>query len=749
MASRKAHCLLHLPKEGGVYFLDTLAEKLASDAGADLIRLDAQDLAEIGGDYLGDSTQKTPSDISPFELRSLGYDTQAQITETLDDAYAEEEEEAEDMSSEVYEEDEDAYTRGTRPPMVPGVYEAGVSLNTSEIGDAVRRLLGQSVLGAVVLNSSGRGSGMPVDVTNERKMALLLDSMISAGEIKRHKRSPPEETADSIEPPRVGKTLIHVRDYREIERTNSGQVVLKTLHNLVAARRQAGEQILILGTSSAEEEMETYSKTGIRALQTRSDDSFERTIVVPPRLEYLDSIVFEVERDSRVREVNIRHLRDVIRRRSGVECVNLIIPEDWHRGSHDPEVPGIAENIWNFDYVHRIASVALGRLESGTSLTISDVCDAIELIERSDTVKYEWAAKEYQRVKAKEETPDETAKDAAKDKLAKISKTATKHEKGLLSGVIDPASIKSGFSSIRAAPETIDAMKTLTTLSLIRPDAFKYGVLSSDRIPGVLLYGPPGTGKTLLAKAVAKESGATVLEVDGASITDMYVGESEKNVKAIFSLAKKLSPCVIFIDEADAVFGSRHSHTNRSSHRETINQFLKEWADMTSTAFIMVATNRPFDLDDAILRRLPRRILLDLPTPEDRLEILKLHLAEEILDADVDLKDIADNTPLYSGSDCKNLAVGAALNCVRDEIKEFEVSRKYPEKRVIRKKHFDAALKEISPSISDDMGTLTQIRKFDEKYGERAGHKKKVKSWGFELGQGHAQHRTESRVRMD
>lgn len=165
------------------------------------------------------------------------------------------------------------------------------------------------------------------------------------------------------------------------------------------------------------------------------------------------------------------------------------------------------------------------------------------------------------------------------------------------------------FSSVQAPQETIEALKTLTSLSLIRPDAFSYGVLSTDRIPGVLLYGPPGTGKTLLAKAVAKESGATVLEVSGSDVFDMYVGEGEKNVKAIFSLAQKLSPCVVFIDEADALFGSRHGHSSRTAHREIINQFLKEWADFKSSAFIMVATNRPSDLDDAVLRVSPQFIL--------------------------------------------------------------------------------------------------------------------------------------------
>lgn len=281
-------------------------------------------------------------------------------------------------------------------------------------------------------------------------------------------------------------------------------------------------------------------------------------------------------------------------------------------------------------------------------------------------------------------------------------------------------------------------MKNLTTLSLIRPEAFSYGVLATDNIPGLLLYGPPGTGKTLLAKAVAKESGATVLEVSGSEVYDMYVGEGEKNVKAIFTLAKKLSPCVVFIDEADAIFGSRSGHANRTSHRELINQFLREWDGMDdSSAFIMVATNRPFDLDDAVLRRLPRRLLVDLPVEKDREAILRIHLQGETLDSSVSLPELAAQTPFYSGSDLKNLSVAAAMACVREEMEEASRQpadagpHKFPEKRTLAKRHFDKAMEEISASISEDMSSLAAIRKFDEKYGDRKGRRKRRTGWGF------------------
>lgn len=252
-------------------------------------------------------------------------------------------------------------------------------------------------------------------------------------------------------------------------------------------------------------------------------------------------------------------------------------------------------------------------------------------------------------------------------------------------------------------------------------------------------------------------------------VYDMYVGEGEKNVKAIFSLAKKLSPCIVFIDEADAILGARAGHSNRTSHREMINQFLREWDGMGElSAFIMVATNRPFDLDEASLRRLPRRVLVDLPTEEDREAILKIHLKDEILDQEVSLANLASQTPFYSGSDLKNLAVSAALSCVREEVENAasppsanppaatttdgittplpsEEAESEPtstdssqdanserKTRILAPRHFTHALEEISASISDDMGSLAAIRKFDDKFGDRRGRRKKVGAYGFE-----------------
>jgi SpoVK/Ycf46/Vps4 family AAA+-type ATPase len=362
------------------------------------------------------------------------------------------------------------------------------------------------------------------------------------------------------------------------------------------------------------------------------------------------------------------------------------------------------------------------------------------------------------RERGESQDESDAAKEPAPAKLdmEKLKKSCSKHEARLLSGVVDPASLRTTFNDVHADPNTIESLKTLTSLTLLRPEAFSYGVLAADRLPGLLLYGPPGTGKTLLAKAVAKESSATVLEVSGAQVYEKYVGEGEKMVNAVFSLAKKLSPCVVFIDEADALFGSRGGANNRTTHREIINQFLRGWDGMDDhSVFMMVATNRPFDLDDAVLRRLPRRLLVDLPLAKDREGILNIHLKGETLDPSVSLSDLAKNTPLYSGSDLKNLCVAAALAAVRDENNLLEAAHKnndtefkLPDRRTLTPAHFEKALQEISASVSEDMATLGAIRKFDEQYGEKRARTKKP-GYGFGVGSGGAIDETGARVRPD
>ncbi|MCF8131062.1 MAG: ATP-dependent zinc metalloprotease FtsH [Deltaproteobacteria bacterium] len=197
------------------------------------------------------------------------------------------------------------------------------------------------------------------------------------------------------------------------------------------------------------------------------------------------------------------------------------------------------------------------------------------------------------------------------------------------------------------------------------------------RMPkGVLLVGPPGTGKTLLAKAVAGESGVPFFSLSGSEFVEMFVGLGAARVRDLFIQAKEKSPCIIFIDELDALgkargFGSMGGHDERE---QTLNQLLVEMDgfDPTLGVILMAATNRPEILDPALLRpgRFDRQILVDRPDKKGREEILKIHLKNIKAHKDLDLEKLAGMTPGMSGADLANLVNEATLLAVRRKKKK-------------------------------------------------------------------------------
>ena len=195
------------------------------------------------------------------------------------------------------------------------------------------------------------------------------------------------------------------------------------------------------------------------------------------------------------------------------------------------------------------------------------------------------------------------------------------------------------------------------------------------RIPkGVLLVGPPGTGKTLLAKAVAGEAGVPFFSISGSEFIEMFVGVGSSRVRDLFEQAKKQAPCIIFIDELDAIGKSRASggfYGGNDEREQTLNQLLAEMDGFNagdSTIIVLAATNRPETLDPALLRpgRFDRQVLVDRPDLKGREAILNIHAKEVKLSDDVDLKAIATRTPGFAGADLANLVNEAALLAARN-----------------------------------------------------------------------------------
>ncbi|KAJ7965289.1 ATPase family AAA domain-containing protein 1-like [Quillaja saponaria] len=238
--------------------------------------------------------------------------------------------------------------------------------------------------------------------------------------------------------------------------------------------------------------------------------------------------------------------------------------------------------------------------------------------------------------------------------------------------VINPDHIDVEFESIGGLEAIKEALYELVILPLRRPDLFSHGKLLGPQ-KGVLLYGPPGTGKTMLAKAIAKESGAVFINVRISNLMSKWFGDAQKLVAAVFSLAYKLQPAIIFIDEVDSFLGQRRT----SDHEALLNmktEFMALWdgftTDSNARVMVLAATNRPSELDEAILRRLPQAFEIGMPDRRERTEILKVTLKGEKVEDNIDFDHIAGLCEGYTGSDILELCKKAAYFPIRELLDE-------------------------------------------------------------------------------
>ncbi|ORY30243.1 ATPase [Naematelia encephala] len=233
----------------------------------------------------------------------------------------------------------------------------------------------------------------------------------------------------------------------------------------------------------------------------------------------------------------------------------------------------------------------------------------------------------------------------------------------------DPGSVS--FAGIGGLGEQVRELREVIELPLMNPELFERVGITPPK--GVLLYGPPGTGKTLLARAVAATLNTNFLKVVSSAIVDKYIGESARLVREMFAYAREHEPCIIFMDEIDAIGGRRFSE-GTSADREiqrTLMELLNQMDgfDSLGRTKMIMATNRPDTLDPALLRpgRLDRKIEIPLPNEQGRLEILKIHAKGINKSGDIDYEAVVKLSDGFNGADLRNVCTEAGMFAIRDD----------------------------------------------------------------------------------
>jgi transitional endoplasmic reticulum ATPase len=265
------------------------------------------------------------------------------------------------------------------------------------------------------------------------------------------------------------------------------------------------------------------------------------------------------------------------------------------------------------------------------------------------------------------------------------------------------------WEDIGGLNQTKDRLKEMVEWPQKYPDKFKKMGIEVPK--GILMYGMPGTGKTLLAKAVANEANANFISIKGPEVFSKYVGESEEAVREIFKKARQVAPCILFIDEIDAIAPRRGGRSSDSGVGDrVVNQLLTELDGIESLEGVTViaATNRPDMIDPAIMRpgRVDRNVEVEVPDEEGRKKIFEVHTRDMPVSDDVDLDELSDLTEGFVGSDIESVCREAGMNALRKDIESDEATME----------DFEEAIDEVRPTATED--NLQQYREMTQRMND-------------------------------
>ncbi|GAB7326497.1 hypothetical protein MBLNU13_g10491t1 [Cladosporium sp. NU13] len=344
---------------------------------------------------------------------------------------------------------------------------------------------------------------------------------------------------------------------------------------------------------------------------------------------------------------------------------------------------------------------------------------------------------------------DEERAPASDERVKPQDLVLSQYEQTIAMEVVSPNEIPVTFDDIGGLDGIIEELTESVIYPLTMPHLYSGHSSLLSAPSGVLLYGPPGCGKTMLAKALARESGACFINLHISTLTEKWYGDSNKLVAAVFSLARKLQPSIVFIDEIDAVLGQRRSGEHEASGMVKA-EFMTHWDGLASSTkqagnqriCILGATNRIQDIDEAILRRMPKKFPVSLPNSSQRRQIFGITLAETKLDNTIiDGKPAFDMSALVrasagmSGSDIKEACRDAAMVPVREHIRNMKKSGEnvrgirsdavrglqtedFFGQRGVQQVQMKRAVKEAIRSRdevgSDNSGSTEEVEEFDE-----------------------------------